>query len=120
MEIVTLHHVGLKVDDLEDARRFYTGALGMTARTDRPSSLPPGLWLDAGDRRINLAPADQGPGAAHFALVVADMDASIERLRASGVAVPTQAEPLNFMFQDPSGNWIELRQPADRWARHFA
>jgi catechol 2,3-dioxygenase-like lactoylglutathione lyase family enzyme len=113
--------VGLEVDDLDAATRFYVGILGMAKRTDRPPSLPPGVWIDAGDKRLNLAPRGQSVSGSHLAMVVQDLEQAVDELAQTGVAIRPMTPPLlNVMLQDPSGNWIELRQPPNVWAQHFA
>jgi catechol 2,3-dioxygenase-like lactoylglutathione lyase family enzyme len=121
VDAITIHHVGVEVDDLEEAERFYAGTLGLPIRTDRPADVPPGIWLDVGDRRLSIQPRGDVPGAAHFAIVVDDVEGAAEHLRAQGVDVREMNPPyLNAMFQDPWGNWIELRRPPEVWAAKFA
>lgn len=121
MQVRTIHHVGLEVDDLAEALEFYSEVLGLAVRTDRPDGLPPGAWIDVGDNRLAIGPrglADHGP---HVALVVDDLPAAVEHLRAHGVEVHELTKPyLNVIFCDRWGNWIELRQPPDVWERAFA
>jgi catechol 2,3-dioxygenase-like lactoylglutathione lyase family enzyme len=121
VRISTIHHVGLQVDDLDAATRFYVDILGMARRTDRPADLPPGVWIDAGDKRLNLAPRGQSVSGSHLAMVVEDLEQAVDELARADVPVRHMASPLlNVMIQDPSGNWLELRQPPSVWARHFA
>ena len=109
-----IHHVAITVHDLAQALDFYTRTLGFEQRTDRPSDLGPGVWLDVGDQQVHLVagapPAAQGQ---HFAVLVEDLDATVERLRADGVFVsdpaPIGAARQSFL-SDPSGNSIELHQ----------
>jgi glyoxylase I family protein len=102
-----IHHVSINVTDLTTALAFYTERLGLTVRTDRPASLGPGAWLDAGGEQLHLifgnVPSAHGQ---HFALRVDNLDASIAELRAVGI--PARQAFLN----DPDGNTIELHEPA--------
>ncbi len=111
-----IHHVSINVTDLNTALAFYTERLGLTVRTDRPASLGPGAWLDAGGQQLHLivggVPAAHGQ---HFAVRVDDLDASIAELRAVGTPVsdpiPVGAARQAFL-SDPDGNTIELHEPA--------
>jgi catechol 2,3-dioxygenase-like lactoylglutathione lyase family enzyme len=116
MEILGVHHVSINVDDVDAARAFYVERLGLTARTDRPDFGFGGAWLDVGDQQVHLIeaapPGDRGQ---HFALQVADLDATITELRDGGLEV-SDASPVGTgrqaFLHDPSGNLVELHQPA--------
>jgi catechol 2,3-dioxygenase-like lactoylglutathione lyase family enzyme len=94
--------------------RFYCDVLGLSVRSDRPD-LGAGAWLDAGGQQLHLVegelPKDEGQ---HFALLVDDLGAAIDDLRARGVTVsdpiPIAAARQAFV-NDPDGNLIELHQP---------
>jgi len=108
--------VSINVRDVDDAVRFYTEALGLTVRDDRPDFGFGGAWLDAGTQQVHLIEA--GPPDAlgqHFALRVEDLDATIAELRARGVEV-SDASPVGTgrqaFLSDPSGNQLELHQTA--------
>jgi catechol 2,3-dioxygenase-like lactoylglutathione lyase family enzyme len=121
VDIETIHHVGLEVDDLDEAKTFYSGLLGLPVRTDRPTDAPPGVWLDVGDRRLSIQPRGSARGAAHVAFVIDDIEAAVDELRMHGVDVREMTPPyMNVMFQDPWGNWIELRRPPQIWAARYA
>lgn len=117
---MAVHHVSINVDDVDAALRFYTEALGLVQRTDRPDFSFDGAWLDAGAQQLHLiegpAPAgsDQQSGRGqHFALLVADVDGAVAELRERGIEV-TDARPVGSGRQafvtDPSGNVVELHQ----------
>lgn len=116
MKPLALHHVAVLVTDLDDAVDFYVRTLGMTHRTDRPSTLGPGAWLSAGDQQIHLTVGTPPERAGqHLALHVADLDAASEELRREGVDVspPVAIGTARQAFlSDPSGNAIELHEPA--------
>jgi catechol 2,3-dioxygenase-like lactoylglutathione lyase family enzyme len=117
MPLRGLHHVQVNVADVAQAVEFYQ-ALGMTVRTDRPDLGVDGAWLDAAGQQIHLLlappPGDVGQ---HFALEIDDLDDVIAAFRARGVEV---REPRALgaglgrqtSLHDPSGNRIELREPA--------
>jgi glyoxylase I family protein len=115
MQVLGVHHLSINVDDVDTAATFYVDRLGLARRHDRPDFGFGGAWLDAGGQQVHLIeaplPGDRGQ---HFALRVADIDATIEELRAVGVEV-SDAAPVGSgrqaFLHDPAGNLVELHQP---------
>lgn len=114
MQPLAVHHVSINVDDVEAALTFYVGRLGLAERPDRPDFGFGGAWLDAGGQQVHLIeaapPRDAGQ---HFALLVADIDASVAELRGAGIDVtdPTPVATNRQAFlHDPAGNTVELQQ----------
>jgi catechol 2,3-dioxygenase-like lactoylglutathione lyase family enzyme len=111
---LAVHHVSINVADVEAALRFYTDVLGLGLRADRPDFGFGGAWLDAGGQQLHLieAPPPAGLGQ-HFALLVDDLDATVDELRGRGVDV-SDPKPVGTSRQafltDPSGNLVELHQ----------
>jgi catechol 2,3-dioxygenase-like lactoylglutathione lyase family enzyme len=124
-EMVTVRYM---VDDVDEAIAFYTKFLGFEVIT----SFPPAL-ADAkrGNLRLLLAgPASSaarpmpdgakpGPGGwnrIHF--IVDDLAAEVTRLRDAGARFRNDMVEgpggKQILLQDPSGNVIELFQPAAR------
>jgi catechol 2,3-dioxygenase-like lactoylglutathione lyase family enzyme len=112
------------VDDVDAAVEFYTGLLGFTVRTN---AAPAFADVTRGPLRLLLSgPASSGAratpadataaGRNRIHLVVADLDAEIERLR--GVRSSFRSEVVSgpggrqILLADPAGNLIELFQPA--------
>jgi catechol 2,3-dioxygenase-like lactoylglutathione lyase family enzyme len=111
------------VDDVAATVDFYTTHLGFTLRTN-----PAPAFADVvlGPMRLLLSgPASsgaratpaghQGPGRNRIHLLVADVDAETQRLRAAGVPVTEiVAGPggRQALVTDPSGNLVELFEPA--------
>jgi glyoxylase I family protein len=111
-----VHHVSINVDDVDAALGFYTDVLGLVQRADRPELGIEGAWLDAGGQQVHLigAPTPQNVGQ-HFALRVDDIDASISELRDRGITVSDAmavGTGRQAFLEDPSGNVVELHQPA--------
>jgi catechol 2,3-dioxygenase-like lactoylglutathione lyase family enzyme len=128
-----LDHGGLLVSDVERAVRFYTEALGLE-QVPRPSTFDaPGAWLQVGEHhQIHLiGEADTGrsremnPGydpaeiaigyGNHLALVVDDLDATVERARAAGVEpggeIIARGDGVRRTFvTDPDRNMIEIME----------
>ena len=117
MNVAGLHHIAINVTDLDEATAFYAGQLGFEV-LDRPDFDFPGAWLQAGAHQIHLMVTD---GATfdrrqHFALQVDDLDAAVAAVRKAGVKVtdpiPVPGAGRQAFLRDPSGNRIELNQPA--------
>ncbi|HEV7677509.1 MAG TPA: VOC family protein [Candidatus Dormibacteraeota bacterium] len=117
MALRALHHVQLNVTDVGEALEFYR-ALGMTVRADRPDIGIDGAWLDVAGQQVHLllAPTPMDVGQ-HFALELDDLDGVLAALRGRGVEVGEPRAlgpglPRQTSLRDPSGNRIELREPA--------
>lgn len=121
--VKSLDHVTIVVRDLTAARRFYVDVLGMQ-EVARPAFSFPGQWFQAGATQIHTilespgsGPAGQGGGnnsrGHHFAFVVDDAEAWLQRLSAYGVAPisPPRHRPdgaVQVFVQDPDGHLVEL------------
>ena len=111
-----IHHVSINVKDTASSVEFYTSVLGLTVRDDRPNFSFAGAWLDIAGQQVHLLeiemPDDRGQ---HFAIGVADLDATVAEIRDRGVTVsdpkPVGSGRQSFLH-DPSGNMVELNQPA--------
>ena len=115
MKPAGIHHVSINVSDLAAARDFYVGTLGCDERSDRPTFDVDGAWLDVGGQQVHLIVAEPPVYLGqHFAMLVDDVAASVEDLRARGVRVSTPAPVgtgLQSFLRDPFGNVVELNQP---------
>jgi catechol 2,3-dioxygenase-like lactoylglutathione lyase family enzyme len=117
MRALGIHHVAIAVTDLDDAFDFYEGVLGFPRRHDRPDLQVAGAWLDAGPgQQIHLVVGKRAESVGqHFAVLVEDLDAVVAELREKGLSV---SDPVGIgrarqsFVTDPSGNLIELHQPA--------
>jgi catechol 2,3-dioxygenase-like lactoylglutathione lyase family enzyme len=123
--------VGMRyiVNDVEAAVAFYTEQLGFTVAM---FPAPEFAALDHGDLRLYLS-APRGPGGGarpatdgsvpepggwnRFQLVVSDVAADAERLRAAGARLRVELQVgmagSQIVVEDPSGNPIELFQPSE-------
>lgn len=119
-------NVRYMVNDVAEAIEFYTSHLGFTLRS---SALPAFADVTRGNLRVLLSGpessagrpmpdgAKPGPGGWNrIHLITDDLAGEIERLRAEGVRfrndVVTGPGGSQILIQDPSGNLIELFQPA--------
>ncbi len=115
MHPLGIHHVAIMVRDTASAVEFYTGVLGLTLNGDRPELGVAGAWLDVGGQQVHLVerPGPESCGQ-HFAIRVADLDATIAAIRARGIDVGEvrQIGPgRQALLNDPSGNLLELHEP---------
>jgi catechol 2,3-dioxygenase-like lactoylglutathione lyase family enzyme len=115
------------VDDVEESIDFYTRHLGFTLRHDAPPAFADVVrgrlrLLLAGPKSSAGRPMPDGrqpePGGWNrIHLVVDDIAAEVSRLRSAGLAfrndIVTGPGGRQILIDDPSGNPIELFQPAD-------
>jgi catechol 2,3-dioxygenase len=112
----TIGHVHLQVGDLEEARRFYSDALGFDVTTESYSGalfvsaggyhhhLGLNVWRSRGGR---MAPRDRaGMEEMTIKLPAADIPALRERL--AGAAIETRDAPDGFHVRDPWDNDIRI------------
>jgi catechol 2,3-dioxygenase-like lactoylglutathione lyase family enzyme len=115
--VVGLHHVNVNVADLGEALTFYVEQLGFAVVPERPDFGFAGAWLQMGNHQLHLVESADFTvdPRQHFALQVADIEASAAHLDAVGVeykgplAIPGAGRQI--FLRDPSGNRIELNQP---------
>jgi catechol 2,3-dioxygenase-like lactoylglutathione lyase family enzyme len=121
-------NVRYMVDDVDEAIAFYTKLLGFELLT---SASPAFADVKRGNLRLLLAgpqssagrpmPDGRKPGPGgwnriHF--IVDDIDADVQRLRDAGATfrndIVTGPGGKQILLEDPSGNVVELFQPAAR------
>jgi glyoxylase I family protein len=114
-------HIAIVVTDLDTARAFYCGSLGLV-ELPRPDLGVPGMWLRVGDLQLHFIESDTmpvpGPGFPHLALHIAPdkFDEVVDTLRVDGVRFLSEPSnrldfgvPVRAAFvSDPAGNTVEL------------
>ena len=117
----SVHHISFAVRDLDRARGFYEGLLGLET-IPRPDFGVRGIWYSAGNTEVHLiewpeghapeAPDDDAPIsplANHQAFGIGDYEITLSTLRDRGVRVlETSPEVGQMWIRDPDGNVIEL------------
>lgn len=116
------------VDDVESATDFYCAHLGFTLRM---SAAPAFAEVGRGRLRLLLSGPSSSAGRAmpdgavpkpggwnRIHLIVSDIAAEVERLRAAGLNfrndIVRGPGGQQILLEDPSGNFVELFQPAER------
>lgn len=125
MEQVNVRYM---VDDVEASIRFYTATLGFTLLTN---AAPAFADVTRGPLRVLLSGSTssagrpmpdgakpQAGGWNRIQLVVDDIEETVDRLRQDGANfrndIVNGPGGSQILLQDPSGNLIELFQPAAR------
>jgi catechol 2,3-dioxygenase-like lactoylglutathione lyase family enzyme len=119
-------NVRYMVDDVDAAVAFYTTHLGFALLS---SAAPAFADVTRGDLRLLLSGATSSAGRPmpdgrrpepggwnRIQLVVTDIVAEVERLRAAGLSFRNEIVRgpggAQILLEDPSGNLVELFQPA--------
>jgi catechol 2,3-dioxygenase-like lactoylglutathione lyase family enzyme len=114
--IVGVNHVQVNVPhaDLERARAFYVGFMGMT-EIPRPATFTSkGIWMRAGSFEMHLGledGVDRTKTRAHVAYEVDDLEPWRAKVSGAGHAIFEQPQIPGydrFQFRDPFGNMIEI------------
>ena len=128
-QITGINHVGLRVRDLETARRFYeklgfkfiAGPIGPepVAVIEHPSGVNINFILNASEGaskdNVLMDFPEKHTGFAHIALEITDRSEVVEYLENVGIPITETVElpdgTVFFFIRDPDGNVIELHQP---------
>ena len=124
-ELVSVRYL---VDDVAALLEFYTRYIGFRVLSSAGPAfadvawgnlpLPPSGLLSSAGRAMADGEQPRAGGWNRFHLVLANLDAEVARLRSEGVVfrndVVTGPGGAQVLAVDPSGNLIELFQPAAR------
>jgi len=117
VRVERLDHVTVNVTDVDRAKGFYTGVLGLR-EVPRPASFTfPGAWYALGPGPVLLHLVRQEtsdpPASRHFAIWTADVHAAGRALAAAGCSVRWDRTKIpgvdRFFTNDPDGNLIEIQ-----------
>ena len=118
MKITQILHSSILVMDLDQARKFYEGVLGLSPSTRRPDLGYPGVWYELGAQQIHLlalanAPqaihAEHGGRDRHIALAIDDIAALKAKLDEMKIAYTLSRSGRRALFcRDPDGNALEF------------
>lgn len=115
-----LLHATFVVQDLQRARQFYEGVLGLVLNTTRPEMSFSGVWYDVGPQQqihlmqlhspeFGLQRPEHGGRDRHIALAVNDMNALVKQLEGAGVGYTMSKSGRRALFcRDPDGNALEF------------
>jgi len=128
-EITRINHVGLRVRDMDVARKFY-GQLGFefivgpvgpepVAIIEHPSGVNINLILNASDdaSQVNVLMdvPEKHTGYTHIALEITDAEEVERQIQALGIEITERVEfggSRFFFIRDPDGNVMEFHKPA--------
>lgn len=107
-----VHHIALRVRDLEASANFYANVLGLP-RKDAPR--PGVVWFGMGDALLMLEPressAEDSPEPGIFVLALSigafERDTRRDKLVAHGVVIERESA-YSIYVRDPDGNRIAL------------
>jgi len=129
VKVLGLDHIGIAVTNLEEALRFYTEVLGLTADAieDKPEHGLRIVRVNIGAAQLELIEATdwqrtmqrhlprQGPGIYHIGVRVDDVDAALAELEHQRVPVidrePREGDDMRVAFLHPdaaAGTLFEL------------
>ncbi|HYP22602.1 MAG TPA: VOC family protein [Actinomycetota bacterium] len=113
-DVVGLDHVEVTAPEelLDETCEWYRSCLELPELGKPEGTRPVGAWFRAGDHEVHVSVDEHNPHkSAHFALVVTDFDAAVDRLRGSGCHLE-QARSIpgrhRCYTRDPAGNRIEI------------
>ncbi len=106
-----ISHVGLKVSDLEESRKFYHEVLGLRDELRKPGT----VYLQSGSDLLVLHVASTRMSDLHFGFRVdkpSQVDEWREWLKSNNVTIfedNTEGDNYhNIKIRDPDGHWIEI------------
>jgi len=119
MPLEALQHVNIRCVDVEAARAFYEGVLGLTVGA-RPPFQSKGYWMYIGDHPVvHLVQRPVGEAAApgpgnldHVGFGGVDLDGTRAKLQAAGITFREKLVPrdgtVQIFLSDPDGIQVEL------------
>jgi len=109
-------HVELFVRDVQRARAFWEGVVGLQVTAVQHDGRV--VWLRLGERELLLRPGEApGPGERYgrggpaLVLYSDDPAAVLRQMVGRGLVVAGDDGPGCVTFHDPDGNWVQLVDP---------
>ena len=107
-----IHHLALRVADVERSLSFYSGVLGLGQIRRQVDQGLRSVWLKAGETILmlegRLAGAGANAGSGHLlAFAVDDLAGWQDRLAAAGIAIEGRTEHTLYVL-DPDGHRVGL------------
>ena len=118
--ITGIHHATFLTSDLNRARAFYEGILGLQPDLMRPAMSFDGVWYDVAARQqihlmvlpnpeLDLQRPAHGGRDRHVALTVSDIDKLKVRLDGAGIVYTLSQSGRSALFcRDPDQNALEF------------
>ena len=118
--ITGILHASFLTIDLNQARAFYEGVLGLRPNSNRPTMSFDGVWYDVGPQQqlhlmqlpspeIGLQRPAHGGRDRHVALAVSDLAELARRLEQAGVSYTLSKSGRSALFcRDPDDNALEF------------
>jgi catechol 2,3-dioxygenase-like lactoylglutathione lyase family enzyme len=112
-----VHHVNITVRDMDRAREFYEGVMGLPTIPRAGGMAAPGEWYQFGDKQLHVSvyPDEPPPSSRrHIAIEVDDFDETVRVLAAHNIPTldgtpAARANGARFLFcEDHDGNRIEI------------
>jgi catechol 2,3-dioxygenase-like lactoylglutathione lyase family enzyme len=120
MQVGSLNHVALHVEDVDASVAFYRDVMRFP-QLERPAFDFPGAWFRLGqDQELHLignrdAPVHSANRGNHFALLVSDLDSwerHLDQVKATRMERRIRPDGAEQIFVcDPDGYWLELCTP---------
>ena len=117
----SISHIYLPVRDVNESINFYTQKLGFKLLRQYETNGRPSAYVSLGGILLELTPSTTTPSTdgrseLRIGILVDDMDATLDEVRANGVEVarePWQAQTFwgrQAQIRDPNGYLISIRQ----------
>ncbi len=116
-----IDHVAIDITDVDRAKAFYSGLLGLEEIPRPPSFDFGGAWYQIGPEVLHLVSRPQGypEESHHFCLWVDDIEQAARVIESAGYALAWDTRYKiagidRFFVRDPDGNRVEFQGPERR------
>jgi len=116
-----IDHVAIDITDVDRAKAFYSGVLGLQEIPRPPTFDFGGAWYQIGPEVLHLVSRPQGYPEAphHFCLSVEDIEQAARVIESAGYVLTWDTRYKisgidRFFVRDPDGNRVEFQGPERR------